>query len=99
MAPCGYLGSRESWRGRAKESAEGNPRKISNPAPSSRVGLAQAAVRSQLRRSERTWPARGKGRRELGIGGLRQAGLVKWVANQQQTGHPAKVKRKKTALV
>ena len=35
----------------------------------------------------------GKGRRELGIGGLRQAGLAKWAASQL-VGPPAKVKRK-----
>ena len=75
-----------------EESADSNPGKSDISKPSSRRWQLAGAPRTKSADGARTRPACGKGRSELGIGELRQAGPAEWAAKQLM-GQPAPVKR------
>ena len=62
-----------------EEAADGDPGKCRALGPHQDVGASGCGCTKSTVKA-RSRPARGKGRRELGIGGLRQAGLAKWAA-------------------
>ena len=80
MVLGGILGNGE-WSGEAARRSElkAIPGKLEFLHLIATLGSAKAAVRRQLSEQE-SGRHRRKGRRELSIGGLRQAGLAEWAA-------------------